>query len=241
MKNRIPLLMIAILAAGCAARAQVSEHKLTVQGDAVVKVQILRGNVVVRGWSKTGTVLVRARSEKGTSQPKVQQNGNEITIGAASAHPAFYCGAESDNVTYELTLPAGSEVRTKIMSGNFTAERMSGKVDAKIINGNITLRLDDPVSVNADCVSGTIDCVLAGRFAREMNLKSIAGTINLVLLRGGDAKVNAESMTGTITLRPDLKNAKRVSAYGISRVTGTLGSGAGSISLFTVSGTVVVK
>ncbi|MGD0685211.1 MAG: DUF4097 family beta strand repeat-containing protein [Streptosporangiaceae bacterium] len=149
-----------------------------------------------------------------------------------------------------------ANVSIKSVSGDITLDSVSGKVDAKTVSGDLEARgLDGGVTFNS--VSG--DLTLAGGSVQELDAKTVSGkvTADVGLRPGGalrvttvsgevavrlpagtSAEVDLRSTSGKVrTGFDDLQSAR---GPGSSTVAGTLGDGAGRITVTTLSAPVTL-
>jgi Toastrack DUF4097 len=144
-----------------------------------------------------------------------------------------------------------ANISVKSVSGDITLDGVTGKVDAKTVSGDLEARgLDGGVAFNS--VSG--DLTLAGGSVLELDAKTVSGKVTadvdlradgglrvttvsgevaVRLPAGTSAAVDLRSTTGRVRTGFDGLHSAR--SPGSDTVTGTLGTGAGKLSVTTLS------
>ena len=234
---------------------------LTVNGQPDAEIQTGSGNIVVH-TGNGNTVVVNARitasdmwfSSGPSAQEKIKrieqnppvvQSGNLITIGRIN---------ESDlrsnvSISYDVTLPANSRLRTESGSGDVTVDGVNGPVKMNSGSGNATARnlgdelrvgtgsgdihidhVKGPVRVNAG--SGTVDATgVGGAFYAETGSGDItlhqeaSGT---VMARTGSGNVRLHNLKGGLEAHT---GSGDVEADGEARNDWNVQTGSGSIDL----------
>jgi hypothetical protein len=144
-----------------------------------------------------------------------------------------------------------ANISVKSVSGDIILDGVTGKVDAKTVSGDLEARgLDGGVAFNS--VSG--DLTLAGGSVLELDAKTVSGKVTadvdlradgglrvttvsgevaVRLPAGTSAAVELRSTTGRVRTGFDGLHSAR--SPGSSTVTGTLGTGAGKLTVTTLS------
>jgi Toastrack DUF4097 len=263
----LPTIIAALLILGMAATRGISaegsfNRTLKVTGPADLDVTTGSGNVSVRA-GQAGVVRVHGtiRSNNGwrssdsdaeqkvralETNPPIEQTGNIIRIGHIQ-DPALRRGI---SISYELEVPADSELKSKTGSGSQTAEGIRGP--ATVGSGSGSLRISNIGDrVKAETGSGDIE-ISTVRGAVYLNTGS--GSIRGDDLGGG---ITAETGSGSVKLQQSSPGPVKVkTGSGSTSVTGVRGSlsvetGSGGITadgqptadwtLHTGSGNLVVR
>ncbi|MCW2941866.1 MAG: hypothetical protein JWN00_4851 [Actinomycetia bacterium] len=167
------------------------------------------------------------------------------------------CPVTINLVTAEAVI-AGLTARTSVRtgSGDVTLGRVTGRIDVSTVSGAVEAQ-DLAGTMTFNSVSG--DLALAGGYLDMLNAKSVNGKIAADISMGASGQVTVTTVSGEVTLRlPAFTSAKvsltsaagRIdSAFeGLDRgarsvpksLTGTLGDGAGQLTVNTVSGSVTL-
>jgi DUF4097 and DUF4098 domain-containing protein YvlB len=149
-----------------------------------------------------------------------------------------------------------ARLSVKTGSGDVTLDGVTGQIDANTVSGVLEAQgLDGTVSFNS--VSG--DLALAGGSLDRLAAKSVNGKIAADVALGPGSQVQVSTVSGEVALRLPASTSAQVdlnSAAGrveaaftqlhpsnrpVTRsLTGTLGDGAGRLSVYTVSGSVTL-
>ncbi|MCX4691067.1 DUF4097 family beta strand repeat-containing protein [Streptomyces sp. NBC_01408] len=152
-------------------------------------------------------------------------------------------GTDVNGVSGEATLVALSgRVKAHTVSGSVEAQSVTGDLGFHSVSGGLTVVDGAGVSVRADSVSGDmlIDLDLDPDAARPVDiaLNSISGQVAIRLPHPADARVEANTATGGVSNAfEDLRVSGKL---GAKRITGTLGSGTGTLRATTVSGAIAL-
>ncbi|MFD3540071.1 DUF4097 domain-containing protein [Streptomyces sp. NPDC058662] len=148
-------------------------------------------------------------------------------------------GTEVNGVSGDATLVGLSgRVKAHTVSGGVEAQSVTGDLGFHSVSGGLTVVDGAGVSVRADSVSGDmlIDLDLDPAAARpvDITLNSVSGQVAIRLPHPADARVEANTATGGVSNAfEDLRVSGQL---GAKRITGTLGSGTGTLRATTVSG-----
>ncbi|MFF7294925.1 DUF4097 family beta strand repeat-containing protein [Streptomyces sp. NPDC008265] len=156
---------------------------------------------------------------------------------------AFVSGIEAstdvNGVSGDTTLVGLSgRVKAHTVSGGVEAQSVTGDLGFHSVSGGLTVVDGAGVSVRADSVSGDmlIDLDPGPDAERPVDiaLNSVSGQVAIRLPHPADARVEANTATGGVSNAfEDLRVSGQL---GAKRITGTLGSGAGTLRATTVSG-----
>ena len=115
------------------------------------------------------------------------------------------------------------DVSLQNVKGNLVVRSASGDIQGKDIVGN---------AISVETVSGDIDLDVAESISGALNVRTVSGDILLDIASGSNCRVSLSSLNGTVASRIDLSDEKQTE----ERITGTIGSGDGSIDASAVSG-----
>ncbi|WP_411101938.1 hypothetical protein [Streptomyces sp. cmx-4-9] len=152
-------------------------------------------------------------------------------------------GTDVNGVSGDATLVALSgRVKAHTVSGSVEAQSVTGDLAFHSVSGGLTVVDGAGVSVRADSVSGDmlIDLDLDPGASRPVDiaLNSVSGQLAIRLPHPADARVEANTATGGVSNAfEDLRVSGQL---GTKRITGTLGSGTGTLRATTVSGAIAL-
>jgi hypothetical protein len=182
------------------------ERTLTVSGPVDLDVRTGSGDIQVRPGSDTsvhliGHIKARAslngdRPEQRMAQiqahPPVEQAGNAIHIGLSINDDPLY---RNVSISYELVVPAQTQVRARSGSGDIDIALTAANVDARTGSGDINVL---GTSGRFDAHTGSGD-VRAGKVAGAMNASTGSGDIEAV--QTGEGPVQIHTGSGDVNLR----------------------------------------
>lgn len=222
------VLALAIPAVSCSVDAQslaatgMFQRVLTVTGPVDLEVQTGSGSIQIRrGGNGQVQVVGHVRAQRGfwngpsaeerirrvETAPPIVQNGNALRLGDRTESDVF----RNVSISYEVTVPGDTTVRSRSGSGSLAVDSIDGSVDARTGSG----------SINVGSVGGAVDA------------SSGSGSID-VRASGG---LNASTGSGRIRARQVAGNAKANSGSGSIDVEyanvgdGEFGTGSGTISV----------
>ncbi|MFF4317666.1 DUF4097 domain-containing protein [Streptomyces sp. NPDC001568] len=172
--------------------------------------------------------------------------GTRVQVAAVSA-ATFVSGiagpVDVNGVSGDTTLVGLSgRVKAHTVSGSVEAQSVTGELGFHSVSGGLTVVDGSGGSVRADSVSGDMLIDLAPDTAApkpvEIFLNSVSGEVAIRLPHPADAKVEANTATGGVSNAfEDLRVSGQL---GAKRITGTLGTGAGTLRATTVSGAIAL-
>lgn len=169
------------------------------------------------GWglSRRGPLSPEERVRRIEASPPIEQEGSVVRIGRLADEQL----REGVSISYTLTIPAASTVRSKTGSGSQHIEGVAGGLEASSGSGSLTLK-DVASRVRASTGSGSIDAhTVRGAFQATSGSGSIRAT-------GIGGSVIAKTSSGSIDVEQTAAGNAEVS------------SGSGSIHLRGVRGAV---
>jgi DUF4097 and DUF4098 domain-containing protein YvlB len=207
-----PLLVVLALAGtatGCAVDAQIAtatgsfSRQLTVSGPVDLEVKTGSGSIEIRrGEANTVQVAGEIRAQRGfwnevgaeeriraiESAPPIQQTGNAIRLGELDERIG-----RNVSISYIITVPAATRVRSQTGSGSHRNDSLAGPVEAETGSGSIRVG-EIGTSVTASTGSGSIDV----RGAQQgLTARTGSGSITA---RGARGVVHAQTGSGGIDI-----------------------------------------
>ncbi|MGW2593581.1 DUF4097 family beta strand repeat-containing protein [Streptomyces sp. NPDC001515] len=184
-----------------------------------------------KGWTR--------RAEVSLAVPA----GSRVEVGVVGAG-AFVSGVRGRTdvrgVTGDTTLvglagPVGAET----VSGNVEAQRVTGELRFQSVSGDLTVVEGAGAAVKAETVSGdmVLDLDPTGRPA-DIRLTTVSGEIAIRLPHPADARVEANTASGSVS--NGFEDLRVSGQWGAKKITGTLGSGTGTLKATTVSGSIAL-
>ena len=228
----------AMLAAGCAvdigARSRTADgmfdRTFQVSGPVDLDIHSRSGQIDVRpGAADTVRVVGRIRAAESLmalgagytpeeqvkalqTSPPIRQSGNSIEIGDLDG--LFFGGNVS--ISYEITVPPDTRVRSSSRSGSQTIESIRGPVSASSRSGSIRI----------------------ARVDRDVEIETRSGGVDVRLPVDGSARVEVETRSGSIdtegSVQADRGRRRR-------HVSGTIGQGGRRVDVETRSGSVRIR
>lgn len=169
--------------------------------------------------------------------------GSSVEVGVVGAG-AFVSGirgrTDVRGVTGDTTLvglagPVGAET----VFGNLEAQAVTGDLRFHSVSGDLTVIEGAGVSVKAESVSGNmvLDLDPTGK-PTDIRLTTVSGEVAIRLPHPADARVEANTASGSVS--NGFEDLRVNGQWGAKRITGTLGSGAGTLKATTVSGSIAL-
>jgi hypothetical protein len=189
------------------------------------------GRVEVHGDIRVGRSVGRAEAEalvaQITASPPIELAGSQLTIGRLDDSLAH----KNVAISYRLTVPAATSVRSRTGSGAQTVAGVAGPVNAATGSGAVTLT-DVRGAVEAATGSGSIE---ARGIAGAFNGRTGSGSVTLEQTAPGDVSVSTGS--GSVDLSGVDGGARVRTGSGGITIAGTpsgewaLDAGSGSVRL----------
>ncbi|MFJ8663960.1 DUF4097 family beta strand repeat-containing protein [Streptomyces sp. NPDC093795] len=147
-------------------------------------------------------------------------------------------GVSGDTTLLGLSGP----VRAESVSGNLEAQSVTGALRVNSVTGDVTVIEGAGASVKAETVSGDmvidLDPADLDGPPADIRLASVSGEVAIRLPHSGDARVEASTTSGSLANAFD--DLRVGGQWGTKSVTGTLGSGRGTLKATTVSGSIAL-
>ena len=231
-RGRTALALLALALVPSLAWAQRAEgsfqRTLTVAGQAEIDIVTGSGRIEVRqgppgrvevsariqaddgwGWSRRSQLTPRERVRRIETDPPVEQKGNVVRIGHITSDEL----REGVSISYVLTVPARSSLRSKTGSGSQQVEGVDGAVEAGSGSGSLTIRHAGG-DLRASTGSGAIDATsIGGAFHATTGSGSISatdvrggitaktGSGRIDVTQSGSGNVEVSSGSGSVRLR----------------------------------------
>lgn len=192
---------VTVLAVGAgAARAQSTlDTTIAVRSGARLSIQNYNGDVMVRGWNRQ---QIRISAEYDRGRPEIEVSGLDVRI--RSVHRRGH-----DDVTFEISVPTGTQVDINGMSVDVDLVDTCGDVSVTTLSGDISVRCADDASINStsgdvtladirgraevNATSGTIEA----RGVRGVaQLHAVSGDISMSEMQG--SQLEAETVSGEV-------------------------------------------
>ena len=203
-----------------------------------------------------------ARAALAATQIDVNERPGVVTISSQPTRGRFN-GVE---VNYVITVPAGTALTLKTVSGDMTLKSVSGDVRLRALSGDLVLRDAKPTDVEIESVSGDItleqvetdrmqvnsisgDIVFKGSLSKNgrYELKTNSGDIQVVTDKNASFDVEAGTFSGDVTCDFAMKLRGAASSFapgpkGPRRndIRGTVNDGGAQLSLHAFSGDIQI-
>lgn len=169
--------------------------------------------------------------------------GSAVEVGVVGAG-AFVSGVrgrtEVRGVTGDTTLVGlTGRVGAETVSGNVEAQAVTGELRFHSVSGDLTVVEGAGASVKAESVSGNmvLDLDPSGK-PTDVRLATVSGELAIRLPHPADAKVEANTASGSVS--NGFEDLRVSGQWGAKKITGTLGSGTGTLRATTVSGSIAL-
>lgn len=222
---------------------EVIDQSFAVSTSAQVSLDNVNGDVSIEVWDRDE---VRVHAIKRASTPellaelevRIDASANGVDVG--THYPSGNLRGESTSVDYTLTVPRQARIESvDLVNGNLRIVGVEGGVEAESVNGSIHAEgLAGEVGI--ETVNGALELEASSSgLGDHVSLESVNGSLEIFLPAAADVAVHAETVNGSI--RTDLGIEVRKGRYIGSSMHGTLGSGAGRLSIETVNGPISVR
>jgi len=180
--------------------------------------------------------------------PPIEQSGNQITIG----HISDDALASNVTISYDVTVPASTRLRTESRSGDQSIDAIQGPVTASSRSGGIRIK-SVPGDLDVDTRSGHVELLdqqsnvrvvsRSGRVTlegqpRSWTVATRSGDVEVALPQDGSAEINVDSRSGSVDSDRPIEMRSSESR---NRMRGVVGRGGGRLEVTTRSGSVRVR
>ncbi|MFI6893224.1 DUF4097 family beta strand repeat-containing protein [Streptomyces sp. NPDC050256] len=144
-------------------------------------------------------------------------------------------GVTGDTTIVGLAGPVGAET----VSGNVEAQAVTGDLRFHSVSGDLTVVEGAGASVKAESVSGSmvLDLDSSGS-PTDVRLATVSGELAIRLPHPADARVEANTASGSVS--NGFEDLRVSGQWGAKKITGTLGSGTGTLRATTISGSIAL-
>ncbi|MFG2112671.1 DUF4097 domain-containing protein [Streptomyces sp. NPDC048718] len=173
--------------------------------------------------------------------------GADVEVGAVDAETVIsgITGAtEVRGVTGDTTLVGlAGPVRAETVSGALEAQSVTGDLSITSVTGDVTVVEGAGAAVRAETVSGDLVVDLDPASGRDgppadIRLASVSGEVAIRLPHPADAQVEASTTSGSLSNA--FEDLRVGGQWGAKSITGTLGSGRGTLKATTVTGSIAL-
>ncbi len=239
------------------------ERTLTVNGPVDLSVRTGSGNIQIRtGAGDRVQIIGRVSSgshrdgldpaervRRVEAAPPIAQTGNTISIGDTKDDPVY----RQVSISYELVVPANTQINAQTGSGNQTIGSVDGPVRAQTGSGSIRIERAGG-SLHAQTGSGNIDADSVGG---EVRAQTGSGSVEVRQVARGDVNVQTGSGSVRLSLPADaaytldaqtgsgsISTAQPLTIQGRTRrnhLTGTVRGGGNDVRVRTGSGSIDIR
>ncbi len=206
-----------------------------------VSLENVNGDVTVDVWDRDEVqvqAVKKASSPELLAELRINIEASDSSVEVETVYPRNNLGGRM-SVDYTLMIPRGASVDSlELVNGSLRISGVQGGTEVECVNGSIDARqLAGPISIES--VNGSTDLWLDTTWGSDpVSLEAVNGSVDVYLAPGASVEVDAESVNGRIS--NDLGFEVHKGKYVGSSMRGTVGSGAGSLSIDTVNGSISV-
>ncbi len=161
------------------------------------------------------------------------------TVGASATVSGMAAKLTAKTVSGGLTLDGVTgSVDAKTVSGDLEARDLDGSVGFNSVSGALTLAGGSVRSLSATTVSGRVTADIDVRDGGGVRVTTVSGEVAIRLPACASARVSLRSASGRVHSGFDALSASQAPA--MTTITGTLGTGAASVSATSVTGDVTL-
>jgi len=132
----------------------------------------------------------------------------------------------------------GGSVHTKTVSGSIEAMGVAGDLLMETVSGEISLAESSAERVHCRTISGAVTCDLDNPYAHDVRIDTTSGSITVRVPEDADLSVSLGATSGRVTSAfPEIQG---VGLPGMHHASGRIGSGAGTLNAYAVSGSVAL-
>lgn len=151
---------------------------------ATVDLSLLSGEIIVHGWNRD-EARVQATSERGAIA--FEHSSSRLML---STRP--WRGGTGDT-RYELSVPVGTRLILRAISGDIRADGVGGEVEAHSTSGDVTVT-DASSRITLESISGD---VRGEKLRGTVRVNSVSGDVTL---QGVDGDVDAQTVSGDVDI-----------------------------------------
>ena len=143
------------------------------------------------------------------------------------------CKSVSGDASLERAgLQGAQEIIVESVSGNATLMDASGSIGIKAVSGDVKAENLSATRLQAQTVSGDVTLKLKDAFSSTMQVNTVSGDVAIALVDGSNVRLSLATTSGELKCDFD---AQDVNA-GETLWTGQIGTGAGTLTVQTISG-----
>jgi hypothetical protein len=162
----------------------------------------------------------------------------EVDISTQYPHGSLLFWGDSASVDYTIHVPRQARLDVADVSGDVTANGVAGDLNVSNVSGDVTA-MRSGGNLRIQTVSGSINAsMLHVGSDNTASMGTVSGEIDLAVPANSSADVRAESISGDFS--SDFNVPRRHRTVGV-QADGTIGGGAGSIDLRTISGSITLS
>lgn len=176
---------------------------------------------------------MEARSVQAASDALFESTSGDVRVSEARAS-RVHIRTQSGQAS--LTDSQAEQIQMETVSGDATLRGVGGALTVKTISGDVDAADADSPAISLVTVSGDAHWAAPSAFAGAFAGTTVSGDLRLILPPGSDARVEMNTTSGTLSLLP-VSGAVTTERH----AAGTLGAGAGSVRLQSVSGDLTVS
>lgn len=220
-------------------------YEIDVANQTSFQVEAINGSITMTGVSDRSTVSISGVKTVGSesvedAEEHLEQLEISITesasrIGVETIQPED-TGGRRYVVDYEIVLPEYLESVVIQVNGTITIEGMREELGVNLVNGDIQLE-EIEASTRVSVVNGTIESDIAVPLDGVLEQTIVNGEIDLTIPDTTSAEFSAQIVNGSISLSGLSLSDQTITD---KSVTGTLGSGNGTLSLQITNGEIEV-
>jgi len=216
---------------------------IAVQNQTMFSIAGINSNITISGVSNTDSVIITGQKSVESESIEdaeahlpdleviVQDLANEVAV---ETNQPDETGGRNYTVNYHVTLPKGFTISAANVNGIVSVDSINNTVNTANVNGQIILT--EIVGNSAvSLVNGQITAKITLPLNGNIGMANVNGNIELEIPINTSAEFSAGLVNGNITIT-NLVLQNQVSSS--TSLTGTLGSGAGTIVLATVNGNI---
>lgn len=143
------------------------------------------------------------------------------------------------SVDFQVSLPAGVDLRADMVSGDISAEGLESDIYANTVSGDVDISTSE--LAEARTVSGRIEADIGSSDLADLEFQTVSGDIRVFLPEAADADVRFSSLSGDFDTDLPFEIRRQRDGFVGSSVRGQLGSGGPELRFSTVSGDVDVR
>jgi len=207
-------------------------------GDAA-RVEVVSGSIraseiggSLRATAKSGDISCEGLKHGAT----VASVGGDITLRRVEGGRLEAKSVSGDVVGEDVGAQAPLDIAIETVSGDSRLIRAYGNIAIKTVSGDARAEQVDVASLSAQAVSGDLDIRIASEFVGAIQADTVTGDVRLALPSAGNFRYTLVTRSGDLSCDHPATDALRSDTV----LSGTVGTGAGSINAKTLSGDITL-